>query len=97
MENSARSTPAPPSERTTVAALRRVILDASRTLWERYQALFGLRNKNQDDSANALGEALLRDPSALLRHECAYVVGQMQREDPIPYDAVARDWSPRSS
>lgn len=77
--------PAPPSTVTDVPSLRRIILDSSRTLWERYKALFGLRNQNRDESAIALGEALLKDPSALLRHECAYVLGQMQRAVSIPY------------
>lgn len=70
---------------TDVPSLRVIILDPSRTLWERYKALFGLRNQNRDESAIALGEALLQDPSALLRHECAYVLGQMQRAVSIPY------------
>lgn len=88
--------PAPPSTVTDVAALRRVILDASKTLWERYKALFGLRNQNCDEAATALGEALLKDPSALLRHECAYVLGQMQREVSIPYliQALKTDTNP---
>jgi deoxyhypusine monooxygenase len=88
--------PAPPSLEKDVASLRRVILDSARTLWERYKALFGLRNVNADESAIALGEALLEDPSALLRHECAFVLGQMQREVSIPYliEALKSDVNP---
>jgi deoxyhypusine monooxygenase len=73
-----------------------VILDAQRPLWDRFRALFGLRNQNADESALAVAEALLQDPSALMRHECAYVLGQMQREVSIPYliQALQRDENP---
>lgn len=77
--------PAPAATATDVRRLRAALLDPGQPLWERYKALFGLRNRNADDAAIALGEALLSDPSALLRHECAYVLGQMQREASFPY------------
>lgn len=88
--------PAPAARFSDVRRLREILLDDQAPLWERYTALFGLRNRNQDDAAVALGEALLRDPSALLRHECAYVLGQMQREVSFPYlvQALENDANP---
>jgi deoxyhypusine monooxygenase len=53
-------------------------------MFERFQAVFGLRAVNTDAAAIALGDAMLADRSALLRHECAYVLGQMQRIASIP-------------
>src|ERR1051325_7200274 len=88
--------PAPASKETDVPKLRATLLDAKNPLWDRYKALFGLRNQNRDDAAVALGEALLKDPSALLRHECAYVLGQMQRVVSVPYliKALKNDVNP---
>lgn len=54
-------------------------------MFERFRAVFGLRNANTDDAARALGDAMLLDRSALLRHECAYVLGQMQRPAIVPH------------
>lgn len=81
--------PAPAAAGTDLRRLRAALLDSTQPLWDRYTALFALRNRNADDAAIALGEALLSDPSALLRHECAYVLGQMQREASFPYLAKA--------
>lgn len=44
---------------------------------QRYRALFGLRNKGGREAVEALGEAF-KCRSALLKHEIAYVMGQMQ-------------------
>jgi len=46
-------------------------------LLQRYRALFALRNKGGADAVAALGEAFTTS-SALLKHEVAYVMGQMQ-------------------
>ena len=53
-------------------------MDPSLSLFERYRAMFSLRNLNSDDAAMALVNGL-QDGSALFRHEIAYVLGQMQR------------------
>lgn len=86
--------PAPAASTRDLRRLRGTLLDAKQPLWERYTALFGLRNLNVDEAAIALGEALVSDPSALLRHECAYVLGQMQREASFPYLVKALETDP---
>ena len=80
--------PAPPAPETELGGLRARLLDASLPLFERFQAIFGLRNLKGPDAALALGSAMRSDPSALLRHECAYVLGQMQQAAAVP-DLVA--------
>lgn len=52
------------------------------TLTEKYQALFKLRDINTKESIMVLAEGF-KDPSALLRHEVAYVFGQMENPDAI--------------
>lgn len=59
-------------------------MDADVPMFERFRAIFSLRALASDEAALALGEVMLVDRSALLRHECAYVLGQMQREASIP-------------
>uniref|UniRef100_A0A915NZ71 Deoxyhypusine hydroxylase n=1 Tax=Meloidogyne floridensis TaxID=298350 RepID=A0A915NZ71_9BILA len=63
--------PAPPldDENKTVDEL---------TLWERYRALFALRNLNTDAATKAIAKGLFSEDSALFRHEVAYVLGQIQ-------------------
>ncbi|NXX75562.1 DOHH hydroxylase, partial [Urocolius indicus] len=75
--------PAPPAEDTDVAALRRALLDESRELFERYRAMFALRNRGGRDAALALADGL-RCGSALFRHEIGYVLGQLQDEACVP-------------
>lgn len=55
--------------------------------WQRYSAMFALRNKGGTDSVRALGEAF-NCSSALLKHEVAYVLGQMQ--DPAAVQFLTR-------
>lgn len=65
----------------SVENLKSDILDANVPLWRRYQCLFALRDKPDggEDAINAICEALLTDKSsAVLRHEIAYVLGQIQ-------------------
>ena len=53
-------------------------------LFERYRAMFSLRNRGGADSVMELGKALVEDDSsALLRHEVAYVLGQMQHPNSV--------------
>jgi deoxyhypusine monooxygenase len=76
--------PAPPSEGvSSVGELSDRFLDSSLSLFERYRAMFALRNLNTDSSALALVSGL-KDDSALFRHEVAYVLGQMQRSVTVP-------------
>ncbi|XP_055463793.1 deoxyhypusine hydroxylase [Psammomys obesus] len=71
--------PAPPSEEHDVARLREALLDEARPLFERYRAMFALRNVGGEEAALALAEGL-RCGSALFRHEVGYVLGQLQHE-----------------
>ncbi|NWJ08415.1 DOHH hydroxylase, partial [Crypturellus undulatus] len=75
--------PAPPAEETDVAKLRETLLDESRSLFDRYRAMFALRNVGGREAALALVEGL-RGGSALFRHEIAYVLGQLQDEASVP-------------
>ncbi|XP_071486954.1 deoxyhypusine hydroxylase-like [Diadema antillarum] len=77
--------PAPPAVETGVEELRKTLVDPSRSLFERYRAMFALRNRNDEESVIALADGLKCTDSALFRHEIAYVLGQMQHEASIPH------------
>ncbi|XP_057671034.1 deoxyhypusine hydroxylase [Diorhabda carinulata] len=76
--------PAPPSTDSNVEYLRKVLLDGSAPLFERYRAMFSLRNLQSKEAIDALGEAL-KHGSALFKHEIAFVLGQLQDERAITY------------
>lgn len=71
--------PAPPSTEDQIGNLQQILLDTSKSLFERYRAMFSLRNKQSKEAVIALTKGL-QCPSALFRHEIAYVLGQMQHE-----------------
>ncbi|XP_062815702.1 deoxyhypusine hydroxylase [Anolis carolinensis] len=75
--------PAPPSEEADVGKLRQALLDESRPLFERYRAMFALRNLGGEAAILALAEGLCCG-SALFRHEVAYVLGQAGHEAAVP-------------
>ena len=110
--------PAPPHPEHAAlpcADIGSILLDESAPMFERYRAMFSLRNRGGKESVkelgNALGESLclfecsssiiakklpllysqrfiskVRDKSsALLRHEVAYVLGQMQHPNTVEY------------
>ena len=54
----------------------KVILDLTRTKDERIQAAFQLENIADEATIAALGKALLTDPSPIVRHECAFSLGE---------------------
>lgn len=54
-----------------------MLTDQSLPLFERYKAMFSLRNNASKAAALALC-AGFSDPSPLFRHEVAYVLGQLQ-------------------
>lgn len=60
-----------------------VLQDGSRPLKERFRALFTLKNIGTHKCINEIGKCF-KDPSALLKHELAYCLGQMQNEKAIP-------------
>ena len=74
--------PAPPSVEKNVNKLRQTLLDESTSLFNRYRAMFSLRNLQTEESVLALADGL-NCSSALFRHEIAYVLGQIQHEAAI--------------
>lgn len=78
--------PSPPAATKDVAKLKEVLLNDNETLYNRYRAMFALRNLRTVDSIMALTKGL-KGKSALFRHEIAFVLGQLQHECSI--DALA--------
>ncbi|GBE60385.1 PBS lyase HEAT-like repeat domain containing protein [Babesia ovata] len=63
----------------TMKELEDVLLDETLPLYKRYEALFNIRNIGGDAAAAVIGGALVGDKiSEVFRHECAFVLGQMQ-------------------
>ena len=69
--------PAPPADQSELHTHRALLLDENARMFERMRAVFALRNDGTDHAVDALCEAF-DSSSALLRHELAYVLGQMQ-------------------
>ena len=76
--------PAPPSSERSVADLRTVLCNEDEKTFQRMRALFALRNIGGKDSVDALAAAY-DSKSALLKHEIAYVMGQMQNPHAVPH------------
>lgn len=83
--------PAPTTEaNVTVEELEKKLLDTKRPLFKRYRAMFGLRDlASPPDLPTAVPAVLalakgLSDPSALFRHEIAFVFGQLSHPASIP-------------
>ncbi|KAH8060499.1 deoxyhypusine monooxygenase [Aureococcus anophagefferens] len=81
--------PAPPDPdhaSWTAEALGSRLSDAGAPIFERYRAMFSLRNRGGERSVAALGRALVGDGSSpLLRHEVAFVLGQLQHPAALPF------------
>ncbi|KAL6500561.1 hypothetical protein OROHE_025927 [Orobanche hederae] len=71
--------PAAPATCSSVRELREILLDEEKSMYERYAALFALRNLGKEEAISAIVESLGAN-SALLRHEVAYVLGQLQNK-----------------
>jgi deoxyhypusine monooxygenase len=67
----------------SVSELKDLLMNTNMSLFERYRAMFALRNRNTDEACLALTEGL-QDGSALFRHETAFVLGQLQNPVTIP-------------
>ena len=76
--------PAPPSGMTDVETLREILCNEESKMFARMRALFALRNIGGNESVDALANAFDSE-SALLKHEIAYVMGQMQDTHAVPY------------
>ena len=86
--------PAPPlpdtNESTSIPSLQSKLLDTSIPLFQRYRAMFALRDLASPPSVSTAEPAIkalatgLADPSALFRHEIAFVFGQLSHPASIP-------------
>lgn len=69
----------------TTEELRQRYLDTNLSLFERYRAMFALRNRvsqnNDLDALHALCEGFRDEEGALFKHEVAFVLGQLQRQE----------------
>ena len=70
-------------EKDKVVAVGDILKDKHRALAERFRALFTLRNIGGQTAVDCI-TACFGDPSALLKHELAYCLGQMQDTYAIP-------------
>ena len=75
--------PAPPGEIISIEEHRNILRDEKCRMFLRMRSLFSLRNIGGDEAVAALCSGFSCS-SALLRHEIAYVLGQMQNDTAIP-------------
>ena len=75
--------PAPASDSGKIAELRSTICNENEKMFLRMRALFALRNQGGPEALDALAAAF-SSQSALLKHEIAYVMGQMQDSYAVP-------------
>jgi len=76
--------PAPPAELKSVRELKEQLLNHNLSLFDRYQAMFALRNDGSTEAIEALGSALSDEISGpVFTHEIAYVLGQIRKSDSI--------------
>lgn len=75
--------PAPPSVESNIYTLKDILLDEDSKMFLRMRSVFSLRNNRSSDAVLALCEGF-KASSALLRHELAYVLGQMQDKLAVP-------------
>jgi deoxyhypusine monooxygenase len=66
-----------------IEAVSQVLNDTNRPLKERFRALFTLRNLGGPKAVQGISSCFT-DSSALLKHELAYCLGQMQDPTAIP-------------
>ena len=75
--------PAPPAQNGEVSQWVEVVCDEEQPMFERMRAVFALRNHRSDEACLGLCDGFSAS-SALLRHEIAYVLGQMQNAVALP-------------
>ncbi|KAG5672451.1 hypothetical protein PVAND_002578 [Polypedilum vanderplanki] len=78
--------PSPPlaDQTKSVAELQKILMNEDESLFNRYRAMFSLRNMRTKEAIIAICSGL-KGSSALFRHEIAFVLGQLQDENSIPY------------
>ena len=75
--------PAPASDSEQLGQLRNTLLDENEKMFQRMRSVFKLRNIRTPESCLTLCDGF-SSTSALLRHELAYVLGQMQMDEALP-------------
>lgn len=75
--------PAPPEQEGELTEWTKTLFDETAPMFQRMRSVFALRNHRSDEACLALCEAFTSS-SALLRHELAYVLGQMQNIVALP-------------
>ncbi|VEU20095.1 DEKNAAC101028 [Brettanomyces naardenensis] len=81
--------PAPPmpidaEDADNLQKLKFLLNDQDAPLFDRYRAMFRLRDMDTDEACEALASSF-DDPSALLKHEVAYVFGQIGNPIAVPH------------
>ncbi|GAA5886227.1 hypothetical protein JCM5296_003527 [Sporobolomyces johnsonii] len=67
----------------SIPELEATLLDTKLSLFERYRAMFALRNDGSREAVLALAKGF-EDESALFRHEIAFVFGQLSSPHSVP-------------
>lgn len=75
--------PMPTNQESKVPKLQSILNDQNKPLFERYRAMFRLRDIGTDEACLALASGF-KDPSALFKHEIAYVFGQICNPVTVP-------------
>lgn len=89
--------PAPPlplnNSTDKIDKLKNILNDNNQPLFQRYRAMFRLRDLGTDDACLALSSGF-NDDSALFKHEIAYIFGQICNPITVPslIDVVQRDY-----
>ena len=76
--------PAPPLSSHSVPSLLARLTDSSLSMYDRYRAMFALRNLDTEEAIHALAASLHSSTSPVFRHEIAYVLGQMAHPAALP-------------
>ena len=66
-----------------IDATGQTLLDPSRPMWERFKSLFLLKSIGTSQAINYILQCF-NDDSELLKHECAYCLGQTQFAGAVP-------------
>ncbi|MCH1423458.1 MAG: HEAT repeat domain-containing protein [Candidatus Poseidoniaceae archaeon] len=75
--------PAPPDSSGDVSTWAATLCNESLPMFQRMRSVFSLRNHGSNEACRALCTGFSAT-SALLRHELAYVLGQMQNDTALP-------------
>lgn len=75
--------PTPPFDYKPADELHDILVNEKSDLFDRYRALFSLRNAGGNAAVGSMAECMRTSGSALLKHEIAYVLGQMQDKEGV--------------